>query len=218
MRLLTVFLIHSITVGVAVAQETPGPQAGPEKPTAATLQPLTINMDKAVSEVVARMLAIPRFEEHIEVRDQYQEALEAHLRAADLVCGATASGPPPQDEMNRFRGAQIPPHADLLAAGRLIAKKVKGLFSKGGKKPRFFLYAVRRKDEPTRAVYVVRDGPISEAMRASIPGTAWELVDRFAERDKAAEALTRLQRGVAFDSSKRDDAPRTLWAATGCSR
>ena len=66
-------------------------------------------------------------------------------------------------------------------------------------------------------VYVVRDGRISEGARASVPGTTWELVDSFAERDKAGEALTRLQRGFASTSGEGDET-RTLWAATGCAR
>ena len=216
MRHLIVFLICSVSGAVAVAQETPGPPAGPPAAAPPTVQPLTINIDRAISEMVARMLAIPRFEEHVEVRDHYQEALDAHLRAADLGCGATASGPPAQDEMNRFRGARIPAHADLLAAGKLLGRKVKGLFSR--KKPRFFLYSVRRQDAPARVVYVVRDGRISEGARSSIPGTAWELVDSFADREKAADALTRLQRGFASTSGEGQDVPQTLWAATGCSR
>jgi hypothetical protein len=97
-----------------------------------------------------------------------------------------------------------------------VAKKVKGLFKK--KRARFFLYSVRLKDAPARVVYVVRDGRISEGARASIPGTAWELVDSFSDREKAAEALTRLQRGFASTSAEGHDVPRTLWAATGCSR
>ena len=216
MRQLIVFLICSTSGVVAAAQQAPAPTAAPAGPAPPSAPPLTIDMDRAISELVARMLAVPRFEEYVEVHDRYQEALDAYLSAVDLTCGATSSGPPPQDEMNRFRGAQIPPTADLLAAGKLVAKKVKGLFKK--KRPRFFLYSVRRKDAPARVVYVVRDGRISEGARASIPGTAWELVDSFSDREKAAEALTRLQRGFASTSAEGHDVPRTLWAATGCSR
>jgi len=218
MRQLIVFLICVASGTIATAQEAAAPPAGPPAPAPPAAQPLTINIDRAISEVVARMLAVPRFEERIEVHDRYREAIDAYLRSADLACGASASRPPAQDEMRRVGGVQTPatPTADLLAAGKLLAEKVRGLFGK--KTPRFFLYSVHRQDAPTHVVYVVRDGRISEGARASIPGTAWELVDSFADRDKAAQALSRLQRGFASTSGEGQDVPRTLWAASGCSR
>jgi hypothetical protein len=175
-----------------------------------------IDLSTAISELVARMLETPRFEEHIEVRDRYQEALDAHLRAAELACGATESGPPSDGEMNRFRETRIPPHADLLAGAKWLNRKLRRLFS--AKTPRYFLYSVRRVCAPERVVYVVRDGPISEDARSSVPGTVWGLVASFVDRGKAADALNRIQRGLAESSAARQDSPRTLWAATGCRR
>jgi hypothetical protein len=208
-----------------VPQETPGPPGGapavvspaPPSPSTGTAPvaaptpaaPLKFDMNRAIAEMVARMLAIPRFEETIEVRDRPQEALEAHMRAANLECGATESGPPSNDEMNRFREARMPPSADFRAAARLLHRKVKGLFSP--KKPRYFVYSVQRPATPERVVYVVRDGPVSEDARSSVPGTAWELVASFVDRRSAADAVNRLQRG----SVATQNAPQTLWA-TGC--
>lgn len=172
---------------------------------------LKFDLNRAINEAVAHMLATPRFQETIEVRDPPQEALEAHVRAANLQCGATAAGPPSYDEMNRFRETKRPPTADLLAAGKLLHRKLKGLFA--STKPRYFLYSVQRTATPGRAVYVVRDGPVPEDARWSVPGTTWDLITSFADRRTAAEALERLQRGSAAP-----DAPGTLWAATACGR
>jgi hypothetical protein len=208
MRLVFLLSICVLPGAFAVAQETrPGPGETPAKADPSD-KPLSLDLDTVTSAVLARMLAIPRFEEEVEVRDRYQEALDAHLRAAELECGATSSGPPRDDEMNRFSANPKPPSADFVAAGKL-------LFSR--KKPRFFLYSVRREAVPERVVYVVRDGPVSEDARSSIPGTAWALVEKFADRGKAADALSRLERGFVT-TDETPDTPRTLWAATGCGR
>ena len=176
-------------------------------------QHLKVDIGKAIAEVAARMLATPRFEEHVEVRDRYQEALNSYLRAADLGCGATAAGPPPYDEMNRFRETRIPPHADLLAGAKWLVGKLKRQGTiKGG---RYYLYSVTAKSAPGRVVHVVRDGPISEDSRSSVPGTSWELVGRYVDQSKASEAVARLPRGGSADGSEES---RVLWAATACPR
>jgi hypothetical protein len=169
-------------------------------------------MDRAISGVVARMLAVPRFEEEVEVRDRYQEALDAHLRAAELGCRVTSLGPPGDDDLNRFSANPRPPSADLVPAAKLLYQKLKE--QRG--EPRFFLYAVRREDAPERVVHVVRDGPISEGSRSAVPGVVWELVEKFDNRGKAADALSRLESGRAATPDEEQETPRTLWAATGC--
>ena len=210
---LSLVLLAALVLPAWGVQDPPAP-AGPPRPGARPpRQPRPIGLDEAMSEVLARLLAIPRFEDTVEVRDRYQEALDRHLRAADLACEVTSSGPPGDAEMNRFSANPKPPSADLLAAGELLGRKVKGLFSQ--KKPRFFLYSVHREAAPERIVYVVRDGPVSEDVRSSVPGTEWELVDRFADRGQAVDALSRLDRGLAV-TDEDSEAPRTLWAATGC--
>jgi hypothetical protein len=207
MRRAVIFLTCTLAGGATAARERPAP----EDPSA---EPMTIDLDTAFSRVLARMPWTPRFEEEVEVRDRYQEALDAHLRAAELKCGATSSGPPGPDEMNRHSANPKPPSADLLAAGELTFRKLKGFLTR--KQPRFFLSAVHREDAPERVVYVVRDGPISENARSSIPGTAWELVARFVDREEAANALRRREAGRAATEGSQDG-PRTLWAATSCS-
>ncbi len=202
MNRVLLFLI-CLAAGAAAAQETREPAEDPAEPAA-------IDVETATSKILTRMLAVPRFEEEVEVRDRYQEALDAYLTAAALECEAPpAEGPPSATELDRFSANPKPPSADLLAAGRLLAGK-----RKEGEKPRFFLYSVRREEAPERVVYVVRDGELPESARSSIPGTEWKLVGRYSERGKAADALERLERGFASAEGPRD--PRTLWAAAGC--
>jgi hypothetical protein len=196
------FLI-CLAAGATAAQEAGEPADEPGEPAA-------IDVETATSKILTRMLAVPRFEEEVEVRDRYQEALDAYLAAAALECEPPPSeGPPSPAELDRFSANPKPPSADLLAAGRLLAGKLKE-----SEEPRFFLYSIRRQEAPERVVYVVRDGEITESARTSIPGTEWKLVGRYSERDKAADALERLERGFASADGPRD--PRTLWAAAGC--
>jgi hypothetical protein len=161
------------------------------------------------------MLATPRFEEEIEVRDRYQEALDAHLQAAVLRCQPPSSGPPPSHtELEQYGANPKPPSADLLTPTKMLFGKMKDLFS--GKEPRFFLYSVRREDAPERVVYVVLDDRVSASARHSVPGTRWEPLGEFSDRDEAKEALDRVQRGKSASPETDEDAPRALWAATGC--
>jgi hypothetical protein len=196
--------------GAQVQKAVPAPATAGAAPDPAA-PPLKIDIGKAIAEVVARMLATPHFDEHVEVRDRYQEALDSYLRAADLACGATASGPPPQDEMNRFRETRIPPHADLLAGAKWLVDKLKQQgTSRNG---RYHLYSVRAKSAAGRVVYVVRDGAISEQGRSSVPGVTWDLVGRYADQSKASQAVAELLRSGSADGSKES---RILWAATRC--
>jgi hypothetical protein len=200
-----VLFLTCLAASAALAQE---PEARDEPPA----EPVPIDVDTAISGILARMLAIPRFEEEVEVRDRYQEALDAYLAANALECEApTSEGPPTAAELDRYGANPKPPSVDLVAAGKLLWGK-----GKGAGKPRFYLYAVRREDAPEHVVYVVRDGAVTEDARSSIPGTTWELRKRYSDRDKAAEALSRLERGSA--SAESSSGPRTLWVAAGCGR
>ncbi len=200
-----VLFLTGLAAAAALAQE---PRAGDETPA----EPVPIDVDTAISRILAQRLAIPRFEEEVEVRDRYQEALDAYLAAAALECEPPPSeAPPTAAELDRYGANPKPPSVDLVAAGKLLLGK-----GKGSGKPRFYLYSVRRDDAPERVVYVVRDGAVTEDARSSVPGTTWELRKRYADRDEAAEALKRLERGSASEESS--SGPRTLWAAAGCGR
>jgi hypothetical protein len=207
----------------AVAQDKPETPVAPApvppagSGASAEEQPrLKVDMGRAIAEAVARILATPRFEEQVEVRDTYQEALGRYFVATDLSCGTTESGPPQADELERFRTHPVPPHADLLAGFKWLRHKLRRATMP--KKPRYFLYWVHLKDSPERFVYVVREGRISENDRAVAAGTNWELLAGFAEAGQAAEAVTRLSRRVAAPSSPEHAGGVTLWAASKCRR
>ncbi len=220
--------------GQPAVQESPTEQADPEQPRIAPQPRLKLDIERAITEAMARdpSLGLPRFEERVEVRDVYQESLEALLRGVDVKCGASQTGPPTTGEMNPYRGATIPPHADFLGAGKAIAKGVRKLL--GSKKPRYFLYAVHRPASgSTRTAstsapvsgavesgdtvsYLLRESPISKNARASVPGTRWELIAGFRERDDALVALDRLRRGFATLQRAREDGRLPPWVSTTC--
>jgi len=212
----------AFAVGALAQEASPSAPAPKEPEPPAAVSPaeptphLKVDMGAIVAKAVAEILAAPRFEEQVEVRDRFQESLNRYLAPSGTACGATASGPPPPDEMNRFRAHPTPPTADLLAGLKWLHRKVKGLSAQ--KLPRFFLYRVRSKSAPERFVYVVREGAVSENDRASAPGTEWELLTTFTDAGRAAETLTRLQRGLTVPS--RPDEPRgtALWAVPPCPR
>jgi hypothetical protein len=215
-------LISSLIAATALAQEPPAsppapPASGPSGRAAAPAPPAAPpkpDYGRAVAEAVARILATPRFEEQVEVRDTYQEALGRYFAEAELTCGTTESGPPPEDELNRFRAHPVPPHADLLAGFKWLHQKVRGLDSR--KKPRYFLYQVHLESAPERFVYVVNEGALSESDRASAPGTEWELLAGYADASKATEALTKLQRRMSAPSAPEQTRGLALWAARRC--
>jgi hypothetical protein len=210
MRVLAATVLSTLAMRAGAEPPAPAPpvrDAGAERP-APPAGSLTVG--HAVAEAVTKMLATPRFEEQVEVRDRYQEALDATLRAASLGCGATPSGPPTPNEMSRFGGREIPPTADLLAGLKWLHRKVVGK----PPEPRYFLYSAHLRKAPERSVYVVHDGVLPENVRASVPDADWVLVGSYAERDAATEVLERLQRGGAASDRR---AP-ALWAVSPCPR
>lgn len=189
-----------VTRQPSASKDTAAPEDNGKKP------PL-VDLETAISGVLTGMMAVPRFEEEVVVTDRYQEALDAHLAAAELGCEVARSGPPPShQELDRYGANPKPPSADLVAPARALGRKL------SSHEPRFFLYSLRSQSAPERVVYVVLDGRVSATMRYSVPGTTWELRGEYEDRSDAAKALGRVERGEAPD----DAPPRTLWGATGC--
>jgi hypothetical protein len=188
----------------SIATGTPAPTPTPT--------PLRLDIDRHVSELLARhgTTGLPRFEETIEVVERAQPALDDLLRGRDLACGPTAGGPPPVSDLNAYRGATIPVHADFLAVGKLLWK---GLSRLRHPKPRWFLYRVRREDAVR---FVLREGELPTAQRYAAAGTTWEELARFHDRDGAADALRRLERGFATAERRSNGDPLPPWVATTC--
>jgi hypothetical protein len=174
--------------------------------------PLRLDIDRHVSELLSRhgTTGMPRFEETIEVVERTQSALDDLLRGLDLACGSTSGGPPPVSDLNAYRGATIPVHADFLAVGKLLWK---GLSRLGHPKPRWVLYRVRREDAQH---LVLREGEVSTAERYAAAGTTWEELARFHDQDGAADALRRLERGFATAERRTNADPLPPWVATTC--
>ncbi len=202
------------TLGVVIAAAvTPSLTAAPEPrvPTP-TPAPLRIDMDRHISDLLARHGSggLPRFEERIDVVERMQPALDALLRGVDRDCGPTSGGPPPASELNAYRGATIPPHADFLALGKLLAKGISRLRHP---KPRWFVYRVRRGGVVRT---VLREGEANEATRLGAAGVAWEEVARFHDLGRAVGALRRLERGFATAERRTSGDRLPPWVATTC--
>jgi len=200
------------TLSPLAAQETaPAIATGTPAPTP-TPTPLRLDIDRHVSELLARRgtTGVPRFEETIEVVERAQPALDALLNGLDLACGPASGGPPPVGDLNAYRGATIPLHADFLAVGKLVWK---GLSRLRHPKPRWFLYRVRQEDAVR---FVLRQGELSTAARYAAAGTTWEELARFHDQDRAADALRRLERGFATAERRTNGGRLPPWVATTC--
>ena len=200
----------------------------PAQPTPTPPPRLRIDLERYIAEAIARdpNLALPRFKEDVEVRDVYQEALGARLQGVDVECGIPDSGPPSSNELNPYRGATKPPSADFTGLARLIGNGLKNR----GAKPRYFLYAVSREPTTVAAstasavtppgataagpaasappaaqaasvTYVLRDSPVPENARSSVPGTSWTLVASFRDRQPALATMDRLRRASTPETS-----------------
>lgn len=205
----------------SLAGET-GAESKPADASAGSGEParLEIDIQRAIDEVYARHVAsgLPRFEEKVEIRDKVQEAIDERLIGIEEECDEAESGPPNHAELNRYRAYPVPVHWDYVAVAKFLVKTFKKRF--GSKEPRYFIYAVRKSaregSAPAAPELVMREGAISEAARAAVPGTSWELMASFRDRDEALRGLTRLRQG--FASPKRafaDDRPPP-WASTNC--
>src|SRR5215471_20951134 len=142
-RYVTTLLLAALAtfVGAQEPQDAgkskPKPElAGPPAPEAQS----KIDLGTAIAEVAGRMLATPRFQDQIEVHDQYQEALNAYLHSADINCGPRGGpAPTPYDDMDRVAGTSQPASADLLSGFKwLFHKSKKGSDSSG----RYYVYSV----------------------------------------------------------------------------
>jgi hypothetical protein len=196
----------------AKADATPAPSPAPT-PSPAPAR-LRLDVDRHIDEMLSRQetSGLPRFEDRVEVVDRTQSALDALLRDLDLACSAASAGPPPTSELNRFRGAPIPMSADLLGLARLIVKGVKTLAERN-KPPRFILYAVRH-GETIRLV--LREGELPASVRLAVPGTTWEELARFKDKEQAAEAMRRLEHGYASLARQTSGEPAPAWAPIRC--
>jgi hypothetical protein len=199
----------------AQSAPVPGPTPAPA-PGASAITPapasLRLDLDRHVDDLLARhgTAGLPRFEESVEVVERAQPALDALLAGADLECGPTASGPPPTGDLTAYRGATIPPHADFLAAGKLLWKGLKKL-----RRPKatWLVYRVRREGASR---LVLREGEVSQAARLAAPGTTWEEVARFSDRNQAVNALQRLEQGFATARRRTSGERMPPWVATTC--
>jgi hypothetical protein len=175
---------------------------------------LRLDIDHHIDAVLRRQetSGLPRFEDRIEVVDRTQSALDELLRGLDLACSPSSAGPPPTSELNRYRSAPIPVSADLLALAKAIVKGVKWLQQRN-EPARFLLYAVRQGDTFR---LVLREGEIPDSVRLAVPGTAWEELARFKDREQAAEAMRRLERGYATLARRTSGEPAPAWAPIQC--
>ncbi len=166
--------------------------------------------DEHVAAVLRRKeaMSLPRFEEKLEIRDRFREALAEHLQGVDLACGAV-SGVPTHKEMQQHRGTSIPPHLDLVRA----YKELRKLWRKVRRpKPRFFLYAAHSLD---RVGWVLREGEMPATARVAA-GASFELLAGFADREEGLAALRRLERGFGSLKRSHEDEPMPPWVTAAC--
>lgn len=192
----------------------------PAESSAAPRQPLKIDLHAAIDEVMARHARddLPHFEEKVEVRDREQEAVNSRLVGIEQECDEAESGPPNHAELNRYRTYPVPPHWDYVAVAKFLFKTARRQF--GSKEPRYFIYAVHTATRDGKAgpapELVMREGAISEAARSAVPGTGWDLMASFRERDEALRGLARLRQGFSTPQRAFADDRQPPWARSNC--
>ena len=187
---------------------------GMDDPGAPAQRPDAFRLHLDVDGYVARALDDParkdllHFEERVQVWGKSpQMMLDRFFSGVDLECGATPGGVPTDVEMRAAR-YHPSPYLDLAALASALGK----LLAKPGP-PRFFLYRVRGPDGLT---YVVRDGPVPQAMLFNTPGKTFELMEGFPDAKSATAAWKRLERGFATASAATDSSPLPPWVTSPC--
>lgn len=179
----------------------PSPPAGPPRPR------LRLDLERHARKQVEeeRGTALPRFEESVEVEGQTpQSILERQLQGVPLDCGPAGGGDAPTETEMRAVRPHGAPYIDVLP----LAKK---LLDRRKKKQadRYFLYRVHR---PEGVRYDLRAERVPESWSYTIPGTKFELLGGFADRDDAARALRRLEQGFDRAVSTLKVSPPQPWA------
>jgi len=162
------------------ADRAPAPQG--ERP-----ERLKLDIDRHVQRLLAGRPELPRFETAVEVQGKApQLMLERFFGGFDLECGPSAGGAPSEGEMRAYRPHPAP-YLDFAALSAALARK----FGPKGT-PRYFLYRVQR---PDGASYSLREDRIPESWFLNLPGTSFELLESFDNREDAVVAWRRVHRG-----------------------
>jgi hypothetical protein len=193
------------------AEQEPQEQK-PEESTPKRRRRLRIDVDKHVEKMLEEheKMGIPRFEETVEVIGKSpQIMLERFFGGLDLECGPVPGGAPTHAEMRGVR----PQPAQFLDLSELTASLARILKTKLRKddSDRYFVYRVKRGNEVD---FAMREGRLPETTFFNSPGTIYELVASFPDRDGAKAAWLRLQRGLPAVRAVADSKPSTWTSAT----
>jgi hypothetical protein len=171
---------------------------------------LRLDVERHVSERLARDRDVPRFETQVEVVGKSpQVMLNRFFGGVDLECGPAAAPPnggaPSEVEMREAR-MHPSPTMDFAALAKAIADKLK--------RPgpdRYFLY---RRTTRSRVSYELREGRLP-ASDLYLPGATHELVDAFPDLASGTKALRRMESGFASPRSP-DAPPPAPWQTSTC--
>lgn len=176
----------------AVAQEEK-PAAQPT-PTPSPAPRLRLDVEKHTKRVLDEK-GVPRFETTVEVEARSpQSLLDRYFEGSPC---APAGGVPTETQAGR---PTTSPSVDFLAAARALGKKLQG---KGPE--RFFIYRIRQSE---RVRYSLREGRVPVDWLSGVSGTLYELIAAYPDRDEAARALRRLERGADAKEPKASPCPK----------
>ncbi|HET7293065.1 MAG TPA: hypothetical protein VFM88_11610 [Vicinamibacteria bacterium] len=182
-RTFAVVLLAPVLCAFAAAQ-APQPSPTPSPTPAPSASPparLRLDLERHAERVLDEK-GLPRFETTVEVEAATpQSLLDRYFEGSP--CGA-AGGVPPATQAGR---PATSPSVDFLGAAKALGKKLQ---SKGP--DRYFIYRIR---EGERVRHSLREGPVPREWLAGVNGALYELIAAYRDRDDAAAALRRLERG-----------------------
>lgn len=189
------------------------PEPAPE-PTPIPASPrLRLEIDRLVKERLEKE-ELPRFETQVEVVGKSpQVMLERFLRGIEYDCrpaGAPPGGGAPTHIEMRAARWHPSPSADFQAALiKLIGHALKG---KSRGEDRYFLYRVSAKGDVS---YLLREGRLPEAVTYATPGTTYELIKAYADKESGATGWRRMERGFASPEGSNAPPPAD-WQTSTC--
>lgn len=185
-------VLGGLALPVAPQDERPAAPTRPS-PSPSPAPRLRLDIEKHTQRVLDEK-GLPRFETRVEVEAQSPQALlNRYFEGSPC---APAGGVPTETQAGR---PSTSPSADFLGVAKALGKLLQ---SRGPE--RFFIYRIQNSE---RIRYSLREGRVPADWLSGVNGTLYELIAAYSDRDDAARALRRLERGADTKETEASPCP-----------